>query len=114
MDLVHAIDAHMLWRVRFRSALARGQTLDVSTISADDQCEVGRWLKGQGKIECGTNAAYAKLVEQHRDFHRCAGAVAAAITHGSKPEAERLLAVDFKAVSMLTVAAIAALKKTMG
>jgi hypothetical protein len=98
---------------QFRSALDTGQALDVSTISADDKCDLGRWLKGEGKVLCGTNPAYQKLVEQHHGFHRCAGTVASGIARGKKPDAEQILALEFKTVSMSTVAAISALKKLL-
>lgn len=113
MDLDHAIDAHMQWRVKFRSALETGKAPDVTTVSADDQCDLGRWLKGEGRATCSSHPEYQKLVDQHRGFHRCAGGVAAAIARGKKPEAEQLLAGEFKTVSTATVAAISALKKAM-
>src|SRR3546814_1038590 len=48
LDFEAACDAHIRWRVRFRSAINAQETLDARRISEDHHCEVGIWLQGAG------------------------------------------------------------------
>src|SRR3546814_17875752 len=48
LDFEAACDAHIRWRVRFRSAINAQETLDARRISKDHNCEVGIWLQGAG------------------------------------------------------------------
>src|SRR3546814_5541500 len=49
LDFEAACDAHIRWRVRFRSAINAQETLDARRISEDHHCEVGIWLQGDRK-----------------------------------------------------------------
>jgi len=42
-------------------------------------CELGRWIHGAGKVRFGHDAGFVGLLNEHRQFHRCAGAVAQTI-----------------------------------
>ena len=111
MDLGAAIDAHMQWRVKLRAAITRRETLDASTITLDNLCELGKWLNGEGRSLYGSKPEFQKLVASHRLFHSAAGKVAAAANAGKTAEAESLLAGAFQTQSHDTVAAIQACKK---
>jgi len=70
MDIRKTIDAHVEWRNRLASYLAHpDQTLDADAIAIDDQCLLGRWLRGEGAAESGW-AGYAQLVRDHARFHQ--------------------------------------------
>lgn len=45
MDLEHAIDAHLKWKVKLMSYFNDPNgSLDVATIERDDKCEFGQWM----------------------------------------------------------------------
>lgn len=49
MDLNNAIAKHSEWKTKLRSAITRKETLDASTISKDNCCDLGKWLHGEAK-----------------------------------------------------------------
>lgn len=72
MDLTQVIISHARWRQRFADFLeGRGQ-LDLAIVEADNQCEYGRWLYGEGR-QYKDFPEYAGVVEMHRRFHAVAG-----------------------------------------
>ena len=44
MDLNQAIEKHAEWKVKFRSAIVKKESMDAGTISKDNCCELGKWL----------------------------------------------------------------------
>ncbi len=44
MNLDDAIAKHAEWKVKFRSAMERHETMDHATICKDDACMLGKWL----------------------------------------------------------------------
>lgn len=113
MDLGNAIQAHSEWKVKFRTAIAKQETMDTATISADHCCALGAWLHGEGKKRFGSLASHTKCVANHRLFHVEAGKIAQAINAKRYPEAERMLAINtpFAAASTAVGAAILLLKR---
>ncbi len=91
MDLKDAIDKHVSWKVKLRSAITKQEKLDAATIARDDCCELGRWLYGEGRSKYAALPAFAQCVEKHRRFHAEAGQVAEAINAGLYTQAEGLL-----------------------
>jgi hypothetical protein len=70
MDIRNAIDAHVELRNRLAAYLAHpDQSLDAAAVAIDDQCLLGRWLRGEGVAESGW-AGYAQLVRDHARFHQ--------------------------------------------
>lgn len=70
MNLDNAVQTHAQWKTRLRSAIAKHETLDLITLSRDDQCELGQWLHGEGKARYGLLKAHADCVHKHLAFHR--------------------------------------------
>jgi Chemoreceptor zinc-binding domain len=69
MDISQAIDAHNGWKGRLAAYLAQpDQSLDAAAIALDDQCDLGRWLQGEGLAESGW-AGFAQLIGDHARFH---------------------------------------------
>jgi hypothetical protein len=91
MDLDKAVGAHADWKVKLRVAIANHQTIDAEKLSSDCQCELGLWLKGEGRGAHGSSPSFGACVEAHSSFHRAAGAVARAINSGDYAGAERQL-----------------------
>ncbi|MER2564750.1 MAG: CZB domain-containing protein [Myxococcaceae bacterium] len=91
MDLKQAVEKHAAWKMKFRSAISAKERMDQVTIGKDNVCELGAWLYGPGRSECGHCQSFQLLIESHRQFHLEAGKVAAAISAGRYDEAQRLL-----------------------
>lgn len=91
MDLDQAIRAHGEWKIKFRSAISKQETMDVATISADNCCQLGKWLHGEAKQKFGTLKSHADCVVKHAAFHKEAGKVAQAINAKKYIEAEAMM-----------------------
>ncbi|MDP2215075.1 CZB domain-containing protein [Phenylobacterium sp.] len=91
MNLDHAVAAHAEWKIKLRTAIETGDTLDAASIGADNCCELGRWLHGDAKRLLGTRAAYQESLARHADFHREAGRVAEVINRRQPEQARAML-----------------------
>lgn len=113
MDLDQAINKHVEWKVKLRTAIAKQEKLDQATIARDDCCDLGRWLYGEARAKYATLPAYTACVEKDRTFHREAGKVAETINAGLFTQAEAMLGVGtpYSQASNETCSAIRALKK---
>lgn len=91
MDLDHALESHVAWKVGFRMAILQQGTVDAACVGREDCCELGLWLLGEGRTLCGAMEAFGTCLAAHQDFHREAGRVARAINAGRLEEASRLM-----------------------
>ncbi len=91
MDLNHAIEKHVEWKLRFRSAIAKHETMDADTIGKDNRCELGKWLHGEARVLFSGLQSYPPCVERHAQFHAEAARVAQAINQKRYAEAEAML-----------------------
>lgn len=92
MDIDGAIQAHTDWKVRLLN-LAHGTTtekIDLQTLGTDNLCVLGRWLHGDGQKH-RDDAKFAKLVETHAAFHKCAATIGTLIAEGNAGAAENQL-----------------------
>ncbi len=114
-DLDKAVDAHRAWKVKLRSAIAQREQLDADAICRDDRCPLGQWLHGPGGTRWGARPAFVALLDEHAEFHRAAGEVAATINRGAYDQAERLLGSGshFAEASNRTVTAILRVKRDL-
>ena len=113
MNLDSALQKHMEWKVTFRTAISKQEQMDASTIAKDNCCELGKWLHGEGKTECGDLTSFATTLTKHAAFHVEAGKIASAINAQKYTEAETMLggSSPFSAVSNEVGVAIMRLKK---
>lgn len=113
MDLSSAIDAHTQWKTKFRVAITGKQVMDAATISKDNCCELGKWLHGEGKSQCGALPSHSDCTKKHATFHVEAGKVAAAINAQNYTLAEQMLGsgTPYAAASSAVGVAIMQLKK---
>lgn len=116
MDLESAIAKHAEWKVKFRSAIAKQDTLDAATIAKDNCCELGKWLHGDAKLQFGKLVSHANCVAKHAAFHVEAGKVAQVINAKKYQEAEAMVGsgTPFGAASSAVGVAIMGLKKEAG
>lgn len=113
MDLSKAVEKHAEWKVKFRSAISKQETLDAETVSKDNCCELGKWLHGDSKLKLGQFTSYHDCVAKHAVFHLEAGKVARTINLGKYAEAEAMLNVGtpYTTASNAVGIAISRLKK---
>lgn len=113
MHLGNAILAHEEWTITFRNAIANRETLDVVTISADNCCDLGQWLYGEGKRLFGQLPIHTDCVSTHELFHREAGRIAEAINANNLAGADDMLATHapFSEASKALAVAILRLKE---
>jgi hypothetical protein len=70
MDLDKAVQAHVAWKMKLSGYFKNpDQSLKASVVGADNQCELGKWLHGEGK-QYASHPEYKKLIEEHAKFHR--------------------------------------------
>ncbi|HRD47229.1 MAG TPA: CZB domain-containing protein [Caulobacter sp.] len=91
MNLDTAIQAHAQWKMKLRSAISRCEAVDAASIGADNCCELGRWMHGEGRIALGRSPVFNECLSLHAAFHREAGRVANAINARRYEEAEAML-----------------------
>lgn len=114
MSLDTAIQKHVDWKIKFRSAITKKETLDAATISKDNCCEFGKWLHGDGKTQYGKLDSFKTCLSKHAAFHIEAGKLASAINAGKFAEAEATLGSNssaFSTISSEVVTSIMRLKK---
>ncbi len=116
MNLESAIQKHMEWKVKFRTAITKQEHMDAVTIGKDNCCELGKWLHGEGKNQCSSLPSYATTLTKHAAFHVEAGKVATAINAKKYTEAEAMLggSSTFTAISGEVGIALMRLKKEAG
>jgi methyl-accepting chemotaxis protein len=116
MDLSEALKAHAEWKIKFRNAISKKETMDVTTISADNCCMLGKWLHGEAKVKYGRLKSHSDCVSRHAAFHREAGKIASTINAKKFSEAEGMIASNtpFFTASNNVAVAISALKKESG
>lgn len=93
MDFDKAMAAHADWKVKLRVALDNRDTMDADRVCSDKNCDLGRWLHGDGHHQCGGAPSFGACVEAHANFHREAGAVATTINRRDYVKAEQMLGI---------------------
>jgi hypothetical protein len=112
MNFDEAVSAHIKWKVRLRMCIDESEKLEPAVVCKDDQCELGKWIYGDGQIY--KNAlSYEPLRNEHARFHRCAGDVVRKVNAGDKSGAEQLLGAEgeFAQASQATIDAIMRMKR---
>ena len=91
MNLDKAAEAHLAWRTKLLRAAETGERLDARTISADNCCELGKWLHADARTLFGGRSELADLTRAHAAFHCEAGKVAEVINRGDTRTAVSML-----------------------
>lgn len=116
MDLNLAIEKHAEWKLKFRTAIVKQETMDAETIAKDNCCPLGMWLHGEAKLNLSNLQSYIQCVEKHAAFHVEAGKVAQTVNAKKYTEAEAMLAsnMPYTQASSAVGVAIMRLKKESG
>lgn len=113
MDLNQAILAHQQWKSRLNQFLGGSsqEVLDPATTGKDDQCELGKWIHGEGRREFRDEPAFLALHDCHEHFHRKAGEVVKMVRLGHVKEAQEIYDREFPQDSKEIALSIHRLKK---
>ncbi len=68
LNFNNMVMAHFRWKEKLKSAIEKQEPIDIHTAGRDDQCELGKWIYGEGK-QYARLAEYKDLVEKHAKFH---------------------------------------------
>lgn len=93
LDLNQVIEAHVNWSIRLKSVLdhTSDEQLDVSVVSQDNCCTLGKWIYGPAKKMHAHLQEWEELRLAHENFHLCAGEVLKAHQQGDAEVAATLL-----------------------
>jgi diguanylate cyclase (GGDEF)-like protein/PAS domain S-box-containing protein len=93
LDINQVIEAHLNWMSRLKRVLdhTSDEQLDVSIVSQDNHCTLGKWIYGPAKKTYGHLPEWEELRRAHANFHACAGEVLKAHQQGSAEVAATLL-----------------------
>ena len=109
-----AITSHARWKGQLREALDRGQLPDPISVRADDRCDLGKWIYGEG-MAYQTEAEYQDLKILHAQFHETAASVVEIIINNDKANAKaELESGALTAASMKVINAISKVQKLVG
>lgn len=115
IDFVEAAVSHMNWRSKLKSHIAGEATENwlPSVAGVDDECGLGRWLGGIGRVKFGHFSAFRRLEADHAEFHYFAGLILANVLEGERVEAETLLRNEFSQATRRILIAINEMNETM-
>ena len=99
LDFDGAIIAHRNWTTRLLDFVAgSGEPLDPAVVGRDDQCALGCWIHGEGRVLRGS-PNYADLKVEHAGFHHCAAEVIRAQLAGNSKLARERIEGEFSSRS---------------
>ena len=83
-EIVEAIGAHGMWKMRLKTAAKSGErNLPAGDICRDDMCKFGKWLK----TVPGDGPHLGRVRQLHTQFHKAAGDIAGLINSGKADSA---------------------------
>ena len=105
-----AVKAHLAWKTRIQAVINGSATeqTPVETIAQDKQCDLGRWIHGEGGQYFGDSPLFLQLKETHARFHDCASKTMSMAYAGKKQEAQQsitsgmLASISRETVNLLT------------
>jgi hypothetical protein len=113
MNIDEAVKAHVAWKSKLKTYLnAPNKSLDPTTIEKDNNCDLGKWLHGEG-AKHSSKKAYKDLVAEHAKFHKAAASIVPRADSGQKVLEETVLGSksEFSTVSGKVVELIMACAK---
>lgn len=114
MDFLKIINAHIMWKQKLQAYIqgTSPEHLDASVIARDDQCMMGQWIYGEGKLFEGT-PPYEQVRSEHARFHQLAAEVVRHVDHGDRDQAVTLLHGDYAKISQVLKRGIIALSNEL-
>lgn len=92
VNISDAFAQHIRWIMAFKTAIETGEELDVEAISADDKCELGVWLRDDGRNAHKNCSSFEHCVAAHSIFHVEAGRVAQIVNEQRLDDSRGLMA----------------------
>lgn len=88
MNFLEIINAHVRWKERLLAHIEgrSAEKLDPAVIARDDQCQMGKWIYGDGKLFQDT-PQYAQVRAEHARFHQIAANVVRHVDSGDRGDA---------------------------
>ena len=112
MNFDNAINSHAQWKRKLASYLSKpDQSLKASVIGVDNECELGKWLHGEGG-KYSKLPEFSTLMSDHARFHQAAADVVRRADSGQKVSDEVALGSNskFGAASTAVVKSLMAMK----
>jgi len=113
MNVEDAVKAHVGWKSKLKAYLnAPNKTLNPAEVEKDSNCDLGKWLKGEG-VKHSSKKLYRDLLAEHAKFHKAAASIVRRADSGQKVLEETALGSksEFSAVSAKVVELIMACGK---
>jgi methyl-accepting chemotaxis protein len=108
-----AITSHARWKGQLRDALDRGELPDPVSVRADDRCDLGKWIYGEGAAY-QTASEYQDLKLLHAQFHETAASVVETIINDASNAKVQLESGTLSEASMKVINAISTVQKLVG
>jgi hypothetical protein len=115
MDCKKAIEVHVHWKSRLASYLAKpDHSVNATTLAMDNQCELGKWLSGEGRKHSSW-PEFAKLVSDHARFHKAAAELVKKADAGQPVDHEVVLGSksEYATVSNAVVSSLMRMRKDL-
>lgn len=110
--LDQAINAHSQWKVKLLTAVNGGELPDKAQCGVDNQCDLGKWIYGEGRLKHSALGEFAVLRDAHKHFHQAVGSVVDLVAQKKVADAAKNIHEgEFSVKSREVVMAIMKLKK---
>ena len=108
MNFEEAVTVHLRWKTRLRIVIDGNseEKLDPNVICKDDQCDLGKWIHGEGGRTMDSKPEFGQVKTTHADFHTVAGTVLRKALGGDKVGASAMLDGEFYQASSKVIQAI--------
>jgi hypothetical protein len=108
IDFVEASMHHLAWRDRLKAHIGGVASEEWSSREATqyDRCQLGRWLREEGRAQLGHLPVFRRLELAHAEFHYFAGAVLAKVMLREVVLAEEMLKNEFSQATRRMLVAI--------
>ncbi|HUJ76475.1 MAG TPA: CZB domain-containing protein, partial [bacterium] len=116
-EISAAIQAHARWSFHLQDAIKTGQSeFSAEVVSADDQCDFGKWLYSRLGSANGDTAQFTQIKELHAEFHRQTGNILSMALAGDPDKAALLTASgsDYQKLSDKLIGMLTDLKSRAG
>lgn len=103
LNLKQVLEAHQAWKGRLQKVLdnTSDERFDLTAVSQDNHCFLGKWIYSEGKNLYGHLPEYETVRKAHVEFHVCAGEVLTQHKIGNEEKAQELLKTKFRSASNL-------------
>ncbi|MBI2522008.1 MAG: CZB domain-containing protein [Bdellovibrio sp.] len=92
MNFDDAIQAHVNWKMKLQIYLRRpDKSLNPATIEPDCNCDLGKWIHGEGGARYMSDPKFVKLLNDHAKFHKVAAEVVRKADSGQSVSEETAL-----------------------